>query len=100
MRYIGVTGVQSCPLPISDALALPLAAIVGVRAGRQLAREDADIGELADVRVADDLEGERRERPDRKSVAQGKSVDLGGRRIIIKNNQCTTRSFYQLSTHT
>ena len=41
---------------------LPVVVFSDLVALLQLARVDADVGELADVRVGHDLEGERRER--------------------------------------
>src|SRR3712207_8520493 len=78
IRDIGVTGVQTCALPI-----------YGFASGG---------GELPDVKVArpvtvplqDRLDGvcvvHATVEADRKSVVQGKSVDLGGRRILKKKN--------------
>src|SRR4030066_1342228 len=69
IRDSSVTGVQTCALPIS---ALP-----GNRNG------DGGPGlPFAEL-------GQRPARRDRKSVVEGKSVDLGGRRIIKKNKKTT-----------
>src|SRR3712207_9517003 len=72
IRDIGVTGVQTCALPIYELGVPPVACEPGdhdrVGAARRvlaLVRGDAGVR-------------------DRKSVVQGKSVDLGGRRIIKK----------------
>src|SRR3712207_9391097 len=78
IRDIGVTGVQTCALPICSggpgtttdrsACTSTWSTGAGSRASRaRTASEDA--GSSAD----------------RKSVVQGKSVDLGGRRLIKKN---------------
>ena len=46
----------------ADALVRPVETLRTLRAGLELARVDAEVGELADVGVGGDLEGERRER--------------------------------------
>src|SRR6202008_5141155 len=67
IRDIGVTGVQTCALPIFSNLPIV-----------------SDKAESASCKLAATIaSGE-----DRKSVVQGKSVDLGGRRIIKKKNNC------------
>src|SRR3712207_8127067 len=75
IRDIGVTGVQTCALPICDSagprdvlVVLPAARGGGVGGGGE------------DVDVLDAVVGHL----DRKSVGLGKSGDLGGRRIIKK----------------
>src|SRR5256885_16622724 len=78
IRDYKVTGVQTCALPISS-LARRRAAPAGSAggAGRRARRTRAQLRE-------------RRARPgegDRKSVEEGKSVDLGGRRIIKKKKK-------------
>src|SRR3712207_9442529 len=80
IRDIGVTGVQTCALPI---FARP--------AGRDALLSDefpgprpVDHPHPAVVALAPDLDVAGQE--DRKSVVLGKSVDLGGCRIIKKNN--------------
>src|SRR4029453_19525330 len=61
-----VTGVQTCALPIYQRTAVRAVGGPGVE-------------QIAERRV--EVDG-RREGVDRKSVVEGKSVDLGGRRII------------------
>src|SRR3712207_9296737 len=78
IRDIGVTGVQTCALPICvPGLDQALAA---VRSG--------------DTLVVPKLDRLDRLARDRKSVGEGKSVDLGGRRIIKKKStyQCNDSS--------
>src|SRR3712207_7605519 len=90
IRDIGVTGVQTCALPIWISTSTPLQAFVTMNdpvyvecsqaLGRRLMKEGG--GAVADrVRFGLRLVLQR---ADRKSVASGKGVDLGGRRIIIK----------------
>src|SRR3712207_9499835 len=93
IRDIGVTGVQTCALPISGVLGvLSMLARVGtaLAVGLLLASTLAQSGlvahasaEPAVVRAPLTPSGEEE---DRKSVVQGKSVDLGGRRIITKKS--------------
>src|SRR2546430_16042060 len=79
MRYLTVTGVQTCALPISRQwLGGP---------GRRVGRGGSL---LPFLRAADG--GARRGgggRPDRQSVGEGKRVDLGGRRINKKKKGTT-----------
>src|SRR3712207_8132552 len=86
IRDIGVTGVQTCALPISIVAAVAAAQEAVLRDDPQALRHILD--EVAAVlRTVS-----RRSLPlidprplrDRKSVVEGKSVDLGGRRIIKK----------------
>ena len=69
-----MTGVQTCALPIS-----PSAPLVAHRLGLANAGGVDLAGACAGFIYALTL--------DRKSVVEGKSVDLGGRRIIKKKNQ-------------
>src|SRR3712207_8360715 len=98
IRDIGVTGVQTCALPI-----LPVAMVGGV--GSILYVRNS-----LDVRTFQQLLERARQRPgeltygsagnggashlamalDRKSVVSGKSVDLGGRRILKKKKSRIT----------
>src|SRR3712207_7283525 len=88
IRDIGVTGVQTCALPISgprdrtsSAASIPPALYTRprlLRAAIMAAGVAVCIGR-ADRSVCD---GCHRGGLDRKSVGQGKRVDLGGRRII------------------
>ena len=99
-----VTGVQTCALPIQfDQLNIVkeglqcqlatstddhrLSAQAGIHifpspAKEQIYVEFESTGETANIQVVS-LDG----KIDRKSVVQGKSVDLGGRRIIKKKNK-------------
>src|SRR3712207_9501090 len=91
MRVVGVTGVQTCALPIwrGSCLAgaspgvlascLPASEVAPVKLGDQRPREEghALLGGPDHRQLRQDL--------DRKSVVSGKSVDLGGRRLIKKN---------------
>src|SRR3712207_9447615 len=87
IRDIGVTGVQTCALPISSRRSSPPCGWrrAARRPRRACVRSD---GPTAPVhrRSARAAPGFRR---DRKSVVKGKSVDLGGRRIITKENVVT-----------
>src|SRR3712207_8300652 len=98
IRDIGVTGVQTCALPIYGQSKINAAYALG---GPALAIEtvesylDVQINHLVEVNfenfpaLIDSLGGVTVK--DRKSVVEGKSVDLGGRRIIQKKNtQCPT----------
>src|SRR3712207_7733950 len=92
IRDIGVTGVQTCALPISGAAAAHLRADApGAGEGHPLRRaaRAAGGGERgaggAERRVGAAHRSPRAGPPaDRKSVVEGKSVDFGGRRIIKK----------------
>src|SRR5260370_38090769 len=81
IRDSSVTGVQTCALPISDRVALTAAGDVSgaaaALAGLPGVRRATATGEGIDLVVED-------ARTDRKSVGEGKRVDLGGRRIIKK----------------
>src|SRR3712207_9030217 len=79
IRDIGVTGVQTCALPICALHPGP----VDVEVRHQADRPRADLADQDALRLGG--LGEQR-RLDRKSVVSGKSVDLGGRRIIKKQN--------------
>src|SRR5260370_38034988 len=77
IRDSSVTGVQTCALPISPPAACPCAPGNWSRSCR---RSFSAPGPHA---------------PDRKSVVEGKSVDLGGRRIIKKKTPtCPARFVY------
>src|SRR3712207_9336810 len=89
IRYIGVTGVQTCALPIS---------LRGARHAEVTGEQG--LAETVDVRLEVVVRRGRRAEAggqgvgiappggvqDRKSVVEGKSGDLGGRRIIKKKN--------------
>src|SRR5258706_10483264 len=74
IRDWSVTGVQTCALPISAVVRAVrgLALLCSLRLPRLWRRWVAAI---------------RPQRGDRKSVVEGKSVDLGGRRIIKKKKK-------------
>src|SRR3712207_9334010 len=78
------TGVQTCALPISGGTEA-----VHVRRHVEPVGPDAELGVVRELvghgqGVEVPAAGERVVGLDRKSVVQGKSVDLGGRRIIKK----------------
>src|SRR3712207_8063084 len=80
IRDIGVTGVQTCALPIlpeREGVPRVQAAVAELVHGHE--RERVERLELPHAR-----EVEQAVPSDRKSVVSGKSVDLGGRRIIKK----------------
>src|SRR3712207_9472083 len=100
IRDIGVTGVQTCALPISRPgrrshrlTRLAVAAISAESRPRSRTRTTPDGGR---VRASTDAAAAALAPTpaiDRKSVGEGKSVGLGGRRIIKKKkpNQTHTR---------
>src|SRR3712207_2416709 len=88
IRDIGVTGVQTCALPIWRAelpSALPrsvsLACVKAHHGTGQAQRADAMSAGASLPCMAGSAAGDSAPK-DRKSVAEGKSVYLGGRRII------------------
>src|SRR3712207_8831282 len=83
IRDIGVTGVQTCALPIfEDQREAPLDDL-----GAQLERGAGHTGQQTGAVVDDGAAGVVVPMPaDRKRVVWGKSGDLGGRRIIKKKN--------------
>src|SRR2546430_15911031 len=83
IRDLPVTGVQPCALPIS--LYLPSAGLL-LAASAALSRLSPERMRLV-VAMLCLLGGVRTALRDRKSVVQGKSVDLGGRRIIKKKKR-------------
>src|SRR3712207_9567104 len=96
MRDVGVNGVQTCALPIFLQTAfvrvqvecpqerLPPRWLVATRSSTtHLDR----VWQVHLSKAANPPPADRGQ--DRKSVVQGKSVDLGGRRIIKKNKTCT-----------
>src|SRR3712207_9303098 len=89
IRDIGVTGVQTCALPIFAG-----APGHACRLLRRAARRRPVAAAPRERRGAGPRRG------DRKSVVQGKSVDLGGRRIIKKkNNTSTVASSHDIIIH-
>src|SRR3712207_9537161 len=92
IRDIGVTGVQTCALPI-----LPVLGDLGLRLRLRLRRR-----RLGRLRLGLLRRGRRRlgrGRRDRKSVVWGKSVDLGGRRIIKKKKKVNSSCVKARTTH-
>src|SRR2546430_5498471 len=90
IRYLTVTGVQSCALPISriwggliDLPAGRAGEADGAGVASRVAAVLAGLGGEDQVAVRPDGVYARRI-VDRKSVVKGKSADLGGRRIIKK----------------
>src|SRR2546429_9816097 len=77
IRDVAVTGVQTCALPILIAMDEHPAAAV---------RQKADSSIVVGMRLVKDGRAGAFVSADRKSVVEGKSVDLGGRRIIKKKN--------------
>ena len=78
IRDVAVTGVQTCALPIS-AIAVAVQQDIRIQS-------EYSVDYLGTKVVADIIYG-----ADRKSVVQGKSVDLGGRRIIKKKKKKMTK---------
>src|SRR6266496_6280899 len=74
IRDLYVTGVQTCALPISTS--------DGIKSGVNWTRRKVPPTSAA---------------RDRKSVVQGKSVDLGGRRIIKKKKNNTPTNTREIS---
>src|SRR3712207_8424257 len=87
IRDIGVTGVQTCALPIY-AEGAGDGDDVGAGVDRLLRAHVVDAAALLLLHpdaAAARATAHRRRAADRKSAVEGKSVDLGGRRIIKKN---------------
>src|SRR3712207_7311353 len=79
IRDIGVTGVQTCALPILQGFnALSAGVIMGFMIVPTIASVSEDAMSAVPAALREGAFG------DRKSVVWGKSVDLGGRRIIKK----------------
>src|SRR5256886_14348704 len=72
MRDVTVTGVQTCALPVSRNVRSTFRG-----SERRRAHDNATVSASASTRPM----------RDRKSVVYGKSVDLGGRRIIKKKKR-------------
>src|SRR3712207_9318688 len=90
IRDIGVTGVQTCALPISS---LPVVKYLSERQDRAGRRYVAALSELARVRKLLGREatagpGEAGP-PDREGGVVGKRGELGGRRILKKKKNTT-----------
>src|SRR2546430_17734424 len=91
MRYLPWTGVQTCALPISPRGRKSLSALY--RNNHNGTFTDITAGSGLDIEMyalgvaIGDFDNE-----DRKSVVEGKSVDLGGRRIIQKKKQGKRRA--------
>src|SRR3712207_9359055 len=98
IRDIGVTGVQTCALPIYEDL------VGRARAAARMAEEvERLLLRVVAVEAVHPVDAHREQVPgprldrgeqDRKSVVSGKSVDLGGRRIIKKNKTSARPSIH------
>src|SRR3712207_9498584 len=88
IRDIGVTGVQTCALPILRRCHRRRIVEDGVDQDRGGAEAD-----MCDVDAQHDRAAGIRFGQDRKSVGEGKSVDLGGRRIIKKKNNYSSTTY-------
>src|SRR3712207_8768591 len=94
IRDIGVTGVQTCALPIlklsthpfSHGLPGAMVAVLAPTAVIQSRTASATNSGPLPERMCPGTP-RRMNRSGRKSVVEGKSVDLGGRRIIKKKNR-------------
>src|SRR3712207_8393217 len=94
IRNIGVTGVQTCALPISvivSSLLVPLTPSVLVLTrsiGAPLAPSTSGCpsSRAPSIVTVTPVAPRSKSKPDRKSAAQGQSVELGGRRIIKKKH--------------
>src|SRR3712207_9284194 len=85
IRDIGVTGVQTCALPISAGQRRAARGGVLPRRGEHgEGRADGTARGRRGDRAGHAAVPVRRGVGDRKSVVEGKSVDLGGRRILKK----------------
>src|SRR3712207_8103430 len=90
IRDIGVTGVQTCALPIFQPRAAGRRSFLS--SDRTVCPppggQERQSGRLRPhpAQSAPDAVVDRARSSDRKSVVSGKSVDLGGRRIIKKKN--------------
>src|SRR2546422_9992468 len=86
IRDVAVTGVQTCALPIWCVWMKPRSALTPNKHWRMWRRS-----RLYRRRARPSRSGGARRRGrtrrDRKSVVEGKSVDLGGRRIIKKKKE-------------
>src|SRR3712207_9211506 len=98
IRDIGVTGVQTCALPICAVDAQLRRGRAAAALARYLAhRLEEDVDALVGAELPEEREAVApAPLVDRKSVVQGKSADLGGRRIIKKKHSHPTS--LQLST--
>src|SRR3712207_9576866 len=84
IRDIGVTGVQTCALPISRRSGQPTRVRRRARPGQLPAVRRSSAG------AARALSASRHRQGDRKSVVEGKRGDLGGRRILKKKKKRQT----------
>src|SRR2546422_10653457 len=80
IRDVAVTGVQTCALPILSDFGIARA--INAAGGDRLTQTGLAVG-------APSYMSPEQAAGDRKSVVEGKSVDLGGRRIIKKKNKIT-----------
>src|SRR3712207_9418891 len=94
IRDIGVTGVQTCALPISasaTATGSNLASSTGPSSPSSATRQSLASSTHGSPQAS--ISSGTSEMLDRKSVVEGKSVDLGGRRIIKKKKTtCVPRA--------
>src|SRR3712207_9386824 len=92
IRYIGVTGVQTCALPISNGQNVGrVEQVTGVVVDAVFDERLPEIYSAVEIEMdSGDGDGEKRVLVDRKSVVKGKSVDLGGHRIIKKKHNINT----------
>src|SRR2546430_15198899 len=86
IRDLTVTGVQTCALPILDALRRARDGCAVADPDRAIPRREQARERNAPLRRRARAAGASAAR-DRKSGVEGKSVDLGGRRIIKKKKR-------------
>src|SRR3712207_8246798 len=91
IRDIGVTGVQTCALPISLRRTVEARDRHCVFTGCSAPTSYCDVHHVQEWLRDDGPTSLENSALDRKSVVQGKSVDLGGRRIIKKKKLVPVR---------
>src|SRR3712207_9496960 len=85
IRYICVTGVQTCALPISNCLRHgDMTTPTRLDGPRDVEIDEVKAGGKIKTQQVARLNSKLALLRDRKSVGEGKSVDLAGRRIINK----------------
>src|SRR3712207_9584108 len=95
IQDIGVAGVQTCALPIWEpSLTSRANASSASTSSRAMIMPLAWSMTAREVRARSRLSAR-----DRKSVVQGKSVDLGGRRIIKKQHLVNESRYRSSSSH-